>query len=122
MKILNYLNASELTNEIRKNSLSLNIILICTLILPFSFYLGPAIIELLVFLICVSYLYIVIAFIKLYFNLVKIFSIIDKVCHFNFCHYSYFKKNKLFFKIFFYFKFFMYSFAIPKWIITVSFQ
>ena len=69
MKILNYLNASELTNEIRKNSLSLNIILICTLILPFSFYLGPAIIEILIFLICVSYLYIVIAKKeKIYFN------------------------------------------------------
>ena len=69
MKILNYLNAPELTNEIRKNSLSLNIILICTLILPFSFYLGPAIIEILISLICVSYLYIVIAKKeKIYFN------------------------------------------------------
>ena len=69
MKILNYLNASELTNEIRKNSLSLNIIFICTLILPFSLYLGPAIIELLIFLICVSYLYIITSKKeKIYFN------------------------------------------------------
>ena len=51
MKILNYLNVSDLTNEIRKNSFPLNIILISTLILPFSLYLGPAIIEILIFLI-----------------------------------------------------------------------
>ena len=61
MKILNYLNASDLTNEIRTNSFPLNIICISTLILPFSLYLGPAIIELLIFLICVSYLYIIIS-------------------------------------------------------------
>ena len=69
MEILNYLNVSDLTNEIRKNSLPLNIIFISTLILPFSFYLGPAIIELLIFLICVSYLCIIIVKKeKIYFN------------------------------------------------------
>ena len=69
MKILNYLNVSDLTNEIRKNSFPLNIILISTLILPFSLYLGPAIIEILIFLICVSYLYIIIVKKeKIYFN------------------------------------------------------
>ena len=69
MKILNYLNVSDLTNEIRKNSFPLNIILISTLILPFSLYLGPAIIEILIFLICVSYLCIIIVKKeKIYFN------------------------------------------------------
>ena len=60
MKILNYLNISELINEIKKNNLSTNIIFISSLILPFSFFLGPAIMEPLIFLICISYLYIVI--------------------------------------------------------------
>ena len=69
MKILNYLNVSDLTNEIRKNSFPLSIILISTLILPFSLYLGPAIIEILIFLICVSYLHIIIVKKeKIYFN------------------------------------------------------
>ena len=58
MKILNYLNVSELINEIKKNNLSANIIFISSLILPFSFFLGPAIMEPLIFLICISYLYI----------------------------------------------------------------
>ena len=38
MKILNYLNVSELINEIKKNNLSTNIIFISSLILPFSFF------------------------------------------------------------------------------------
>ena len=61
MKILNYLNISELINEIKKNNLSANIIFISSLILPFSFFLGPAIMEPLIFLICISYLYIIIS-------------------------------------------------------------
>ena len=61
MKILNYLNVSELINEIKKNNLSANIIFISSLILPFSFFLGPATMEPLIFLICISYLYIVIS-------------------------------------------------------------
>ena len=61
MKILNYLNVSELINEIKKNNLSANIIFISSLILPFSFFLGPAIMEPLIFLICISYLYILIS-------------------------------------------------------------
>lgn len=61
MKILNYLNVSELINEIKKNNLSTNIIFISSLILPFSFFLGTAIMEPLIFLICISYLYIVIS-------------------------------------------------------------
>ncbi len=59
MKILNYLNISELSYEIKKNDLFLNIIFISAIILPFSFYLGPAVIEVLIFLICISYLWIV---------------------------------------------------------------
>ena len=61
MKILNYLNVSELINEIKKNGLPLNTIFISALILPFSLYLGPAVIEPLIFLICISYLYIIIS-------------------------------------------------------------
>ena len=61
MKILNYLNVSELINEIKKNNLSANIIFISSLILPFSFFLGPATMEPLIFLICISYLYIIIS-------------------------------------------------------------
>ena len=61
MKIINYLNVPELINEIKKNCLPLNIIFISALILPFSLYLGPAVIEPLIFLICISYLYIVIS-------------------------------------------------------------
>ena len=60
MKILNYLNVSELINEIKKNNLSTNIIFISSLMLPFSFFLGPATMEPLIFLICISYLYILI--------------------------------------------------------------
>ena len=59
MKILNYLNISELSYEIKKNDLFLNIIFISAIILPFSFYLGPAVIEVLIFLISISYLWIV---------------------------------------------------------------
>lgn len=61
MKILNYLNVSELINEIKKNNLSTNIIFISSLILPFSFFLGPATMEPLIFLICISYLHIIIS-------------------------------------------------------------
>ena len=61
MKILNNLNTSELLNEVKKNSLLFNTIFISTLMLPFSLYLGPAVIEPLIFLICISYLYIVIS-------------------------------------------------------------
>ena len=61
MKILNYLNVSELINEIKKNNLSENIIFISSLILPFSFFLGPATMEPLIFLICISYLCIIIS-------------------------------------------------------------
>ena len=61
MKILNYLNVSELINEIKKNNLSANIIFISSLILPFSFFLGPATMEPLIFLICISYLYIILS-------------------------------------------------------------
>jgi O-antigen ligase len=61
MKILNYLNVSELINEIKKNNLSTNIIFISSLMLPFSFFLGPATMEPLIFLICISYLYIILS-------------------------------------------------------------
>ena len=61
MKILNYLNVPDLVNEIKKNCLPLNIIFISALILPFSLYLGPAVIETLIFLICISYLHIIIS-------------------------------------------------------------
>ena len=61
MKIINYLNVPELINEIKKNCLPLNIIFISALVLPFSLYLGPAVIEPLIFLICISYLYIIIS-------------------------------------------------------------
>jgi len=60
MKILNFLNVSELIYELKKNNLPLNIIFVSALILPFSLYLGPAISEILIFLISISYLYIII--------------------------------------------------------------
>ena len=147
MKIINYLNVPELINEIKKNCLPLNIIFISALILPFSLYLGTAVIEPLIFLICISYLYIVISknekisfnaiiifFFKfLYFigsffdvikfciDIIKIFFVFNKVCYFNFCNYSHFKKIKLLFKIFSHFKFFMFKLTVVKWTNTIFF-
>ena len=60
MKILNYLNTSEFIDVSKKNDLPLNIIFFCLLILPFSFYIGPAVMEVLIFLTSVSYMYILI--------------------------------------------------------------
>ncbi len=148
MKILNYLNISELINEIKKNNLSTNIVFISSLMLPFSFFLGPATMEPLIFLICINYLYILISkkekiifntiiifffkflfffsflffFIKFYINLFKVFFIINKIFCFNFCNYIYFKKIKSFFEIFFYFRFFMCELNVYKWINTIFFR
>ena len=71
MKILNYLNVSEFISEIKINDLPFNLIFISLLILPFSFYIGPAVIEVLIFLVSLNYLYIVILK-KEYFVLNKI--------------------------------------------------
>ena len=60
MKILNYLNTSEFINVSKKNDLPLNIIFFSLLLLPFSFYIGPAVMEVLIFLTSTSYIYILI--------------------------------------------------------------
>ena len=60
MKILNYLNTPEFINVLKKNDLPLNIIFFSLLILPFSFYIGPAVVEVLIFLTSISYIYILI--------------------------------------------------------------
>ncbi len=60
MKTLNYLNTLEFINASKKNDLPLNIIFFSLLILPFSFYIGPAVMEVLIFLTSASYIYILI--------------------------------------------------------------
>ena len=77
MKFFNNLNSTEFINEIKKNSLPFNIIFIATLILPFSLYLGPAVIEVLVFLISISYFYLIInKEEKIFYNRIVIFFFI----------------------------------------------
>ena len=48
---------SNLTQLLKKNKLNINIIIISILLLPISLFVGPAIVEILVFLIFISFIY-----------------------------------------------------------------
>ena len=48
---------SNLVQLLKKNKLNINIIIISILLLPISLFVGPAIVEILVFLIFISFIY-----------------------------------------------------------------
>ena len=48
---------SNLIQLLKKNKLNINIIIISILLLPISLFVGPAIVEILVFLIFISFIY-----------------------------------------------------------------
>ena len=48
---------TNLIQLLKKNKLNINIIIISILLLPISLFVGPAIVEILVFLIFISFIY-----------------------------------------------------------------
>ena len=48
---------SNLIQLLKKNKLNINIIFFSILLLPISLFAGPAITEILIFLICISFIY-----------------------------------------------------------------
>ena len=56
-KLLNFVDLPNLIGQSKQNKLSINILFFSTLLLPFSFVAGPAITEILVFLIFFTYIW-----------------------------------------------------------------